>query len=214
MPVDQKVLLALAGVAFGWLLKVVTDYLVSRKAESRTYRRACFYVLRDYKALFDYERGTAYFRASKPPVADFEPWRATLEARFLEASEANGTSVSTAIDLVASLDPPLAIRLHNSLNNLAFVFRRNLTKVAMQDEETYAGLLYTQEKLVEFTLQELADAALFLAARAGKREKRKLEKWLEERTRGTAEFLEGMREQAPLRTRAFDLGKAESGAGA
>lgn len=119
----------------------VYDHLVSRKAETRVFRKATFYLLKDYKALFDYERGTTYFRQHKPPVEEFEPWRAILVARFLEESQANSESVSTAIELLASVDPPLAIRLHNTLRNTAFVFRRNLGQVAEQDEKTYAELL-------------------------------------------------------------------------
>src|SRR5947208_2597943 len=92
--------LPLLGVALGWGLKTLSDYLVSRKAENRIFRKATFYLLKDYKALFDYDRGTTYFRRNKPPVKEFEPWRAVLEARFLEESQANSESVSTAIELL------------------------------------------------------------------------------------------------------------------
>ena len=186
----------------------VYDHLVSRKAETRVFRKATFYLLKDYKALFDYERGTTYFRQHKPPVEEFEPWRAILVARFLEESQANSESVSTAIELLASVDPPLAIRLHNTLRNTAFVFRRNLGQVAEQDEKTYAELLYTQDKLVATTLNELQSALLHTAKCSGFGQRRRVQAWIDERLKGQADFGKGMDEQGDLRLRAIALARS------
>ena len=201
----MEVLLPLLGVALGWGLKTLSDYLVSRKAETRIFRKATFYLLKDYKALFDYDRGTTYFRRKKPPVNEFEPWRAILERRFLEESQANSGSVSTAIELLASVDPPLAIRLHNSLKNIAFVFRKNLGEAAEQDEKTYAELLYTQDKLVATTLQDLHTALLHTAKCSGFGQRRKVEAWIRERLNGESDFSKGMEQQEDLRNRAMAL---------
>ncbi len=133
MPLNPSIFVAilpLIGVALGWGLKAFSDYLVSRKAESRTFRKATFYILKTYKSLFDYDRGTTYFRRNRPPVEKFEPWRAVLEARFLKEAGTNSDSTSTAIELLASVDPTLAIRLHNTLKNMASTFRKDLSRVA------------------------------------------------------------------------------------
>ena len=199
--------LPLLGVALGWGLKTLSDYFVSRKADTRVFRKATFYLLKDYKALLDYDRGTTYFRKSKPPVTEFEPWRAVLEARFLEASQANRDSVSTAIELLASVDPPLAIRLHNTLQNMAFAFRRNLGEVAEQDEQTYADLLYTQDELVAFTLKDLHTALLHIAKYSGFGQRRKVQAWIDDRLKGETDFDKGMAEQGDIRTRAMALAR-------
>ena len=57
----------------------MSDYLAARKGETGIFRKVTFYLLKDYKALLDYDRGTTYFRKNKPPVQEFEPWRAILE---------------------------------------------------------------------------------------------------------------------------------------
>ena len=199
------------GVALGWGLKTLSDYLVSRNLDNRVFRKATFYLLKDYKALLDYDRGTTYFRRSKPPIAAFEPWRAVLEARFLEASQANSGSVSTAIELLASVDPPLAIRLHNTLQNMAFVFRRNLSDVAEQDERTYADLLYAQDELVALTLKDLQTALLRAAKSSGFGQRRRVQAWIDERRRGEVDFGKTMDEQGDLRGRAMALAR-ETGA--
>lgn len=197
--------LPLIGVALGWFLKTLSDHFVSRKADTRVFRKATFYLLKDYKALLDYDRGTTYFRKNKPPVSEFEPWRAVLEARFLEASQANRDSVSTVIELLASVDPPLAIRLHNTLQNMAFAFRRKLGKVAEQDERTYADLLHAQDELVAFTLKDLHTALLSTAKRAGFGQRRKVQTWIDDRLKGESDFGKRMDEQGDIRDRAVAL---------
>lgn len=202
---DVNAILPLIGVALGWSLKALSDYLVSRKAESRTFRKATFYILKTYKTLFDYDRGTTYFRRNRPPVEEFEPWRAVLEARFLEESGANSDSTSTAIELLAAVDPPLAIRLHNTLKNMDFVFRKDLSKVAQQDERAYAKLLDSEDQLIAFTLEDLRGAALQIAKRSGLYQRRKVQAWIDERIKGEADFAQEMDEQTDIRERAMAL---------
>ncbi|SRR6266851_2017047 len=196
---------SLVGVVVGWGLKAVTDHLAGRKVETQTLRKAVFYLLKDWKALFDYDRGTTYFRRNRPPLETFEPWRAVLEGRFLEESEANAKSTSAAIELIASIDPPLAARLHNILKNMALAFRKDLGQVALQHEATYVDLLDSQDELVATTLSELEAAALNIAKRSGWRQRRRVQQWLKERREGASDFAKGMDEQAELRGRAFAL---------
>jgi hypothetical protein len=206
---EAKTILPLLGVVIGWCLKQLSDYFVTRKQDQQTFRRATFYILKDWKALFDYDRGTTYFRKNRPSVGEFEPWRAVLEARYLEESESNTNSTSTAIDLLASVDPPLAVRLHNALRNMAYAFRRDLGQVASQDEDAYARLLSTQDGLVATTLNELRTAALHSARRSGIGQQRKAAAWIEERIAGQVDFAAGMREQAEIRNRAMELGREQ-----
>lgn len=195
----------LLGVALGWGLKTLSDYFAARKVAVQTRRKATFYILKDWKALFDYDRGTTYFRRNHPPVDEFEPWRAVLEARFFEESEANSKSTSAAIELIASIDPPLAIRLDNTLKNMAFAFRKDLGRVALRDEATYAGLLDSQDALVATTLSELEAAALHIAKHSGWGQRHAVRRWFKERRAGAADFATGMDDQAELRARAFGL---------
>lgn len=197
--------LPLIGVALGWGLKTLSDYLFSKKVENRTFRKATFYILKAYKALLDYDRGTTYFRRNRPPVEKFEPWRATLEARFLEEWKANSDFISTAIEVLASIDPPLAIRLHNTVKNMDFAFRKDLSKVAQQDKRVYAELLDTQDELVAFTLKDLSSAALQIAKQSGFHQCRKVQAWIDERTKGEADFAQEMDEQTDIRERAVAL---------
>jgi hypothetical protein len=201
----MEIVQPLLAVAFGWGLKVLTDHLAGRKVEIQTLRKATFYLLKDWKALFDYERGTNYFRRDHPPIETFEPWRAVLQARFLEESEANSKSTSAAIELIASIDPPLATRLHNTLKNMAFAFRKDLGQVALQEEATYAGLLDSQDALVATTRLELEAAALDIAKRSGWAQRRGVQRWFKERRQGASDFGKGMDDQAELRARAFAL---------
>jgi|GEM_PF-5362192 hypothetical protein len=54
----MNAILPLVGVALGWGLKALSDYFISIGAEAKTFRKATFYILKVYKALLDYDRGT------------------------------------------------------------------------------------------------------------------------------------------------------------
>src|SRR5258708_1818163 len=114
---DLKTLLPLVGVVVGWGLKYLSDYLTQKKEEIGRYRTATFYLLRAHKFLMDYERGTRYFRQERPTIDEFEPWRAILEARFLESVEAYDKTTSKAVETLASIDRPLAARIDTTIKN-------------------------------------------------------------------------------------------------
>lgn len=200
-------ILPLFGVALGWGLKALSDYLFSRKAENRIFRKATFHILKAYKALLDYDRATTYFRQSRPPVAEFEPRRAMVEAHYIEERNANSDFTSAAVEQFASVNPALAVRLHNTLRNMDRVFRKDLTKVAEQDQETYAQLLDTQDRVVAFTLNDLRESALEIAKHSGFRQRQKVQAWIDERLKGTADFLDEMNEHADTRERAYALAR-------
>jgi len=193
-----EMLLPLFGVILGWGLKSISDYFATRKEDVRRYRIATFYVLRAHKSLMDYERGTRYFRQNRPTIEEFEPWRAILESRFRESLEVNADSTSKAVETLASVDPPLAARIDNTIKNILFTFKKDLAALSDSDPETYAKLIYNQDQLVEMALADLKAVALSLAARSGSRQKRNTLCWFSERESGTEDFIDTMREQQGL----------------
>src|SRR5258708_4190243 len=193
-----ETLLPLVGVIVGWSLKVVSDYLTQRKEDTRRYRIATFYVLRIYKSIMDYERGTRFFKQENPTVDTFEPWRAILEARCCESFEVNADAVSQAVGTLASIDPPLAARLDNTIKNMLFTFKKDMPSLATRDQERYAKLLYNQDRMVDMALKDLQRVALKLASQGGFRQKAKVSRWFAERESGTQDFISSMREQEDL----------------
>ncbi len=194
-------LLPLVGVIVGWGLKSITDYLMQRKADVRERRAATFYLLRAYKSLMDYERGTRYFRLERPTIDKFEPWRAILEARFLDSVEVHDKTTSNAVETLALVDPPLAARMDNTIKNLLFTFQKDITTLSENDPERYAKLIDNQDRLVEMALSDFKTVALRLASRSGFRQKRNVARWFSERESGTKDFMDTMREQQDLLTK-------------
>ena len=136
-----ETLLPLIGVIVGWSLKTTSDYLTQRKEDTKRYRVATFYVLRIYKAVMDYERGTRFFRQENPTIDKFEPWRAILEAKCCESIEVNADVTSKAVETLASVDPPLAtdsttrLRTCYTSRRICPVWRR-MTKTGMRNFST------------------------------------------------------------------------------
>jgi len=194
-------LLPLVGVIVGWGLKSITDYLMQKKTDVRERRAATFYLLRAHKSLMDYERSTRYFRLERPTIDKFEPWRAILEAKFLDSVEAQSRTTSNAVETLALIDPPLAARMDNTIKNLLFTFQRNLTTLSENNPERYAKLLGNQDTLVEMALADFKTVALRLASRSGFRRKRNVARWFSERESGTKDFMDTMREQQDLLTK-------------
>ena len=197
-------LLPLVGVIVGWGLKSLSDYLTQRKEDVRRCRTATFYILRAYKSLMDYERGTRYFRKERLTIDKFEPWRRILAARFLESVEANYESTARAVEILATLDPPLAVRVDNAIEKVLFTFEKDIGALANADPDSYAQLLYNQDKLVEFVLGDLNTVALELASRSGFRQKAHVARWFDERKEGTKDFMESLDEQKELLRKVVD----------
>ena len=194
-------LLPLVGVVVGWGLKSITDYMIQKKMDVKERRAATFYLLRAYKSLMDYERGTRYFRLERPTIDKFEPWRAILEAKFLDNVEAQSKTTSNAVESLALIDPPLAARMDNTIKNLLFTFQKDITPLSESDPERYVKLLDNQDTLVEMALADFKTVALRLASQSGFRQKRNVARWFSERERGTTDFMDTMREQQDLLTK-------------
>jgi hypothetical protein len=193
-----ETVLPLLGVVIGWGLKTISDYFATKRDDVRRYRVATFYLLRAYKSLMDYERGTRYFRDKRPTIEEFEPWRAILEARLRESLEIHADTTAKAVETLSSADPPVAARIDNTIRNLLFTFRKDLTVLSKTDAETYAKLIYNQDQLVDMTLADFKTAALSLATRSGFRQRRNAVRWFSERETGTKDFMDTMREQQEL----------------
>jgi hypothetical protein len=199
-----EALLSLVGVIVGWGLKSISDYLTHRNEDVRRFRAATFYILRAYKSLLDYERGTRYFRNGRPAISEFEPWRAILEARFRESVKAEAETTSKAVETLASIDPPLAARMDNTIKNILFTFRKDLATLSKNDPETYAQLIYNQDQLVEMTLVDFKSIALRLASHGGFRQESHVAAWFSERERGTKDFMDTMHEQRDVLRKIVD----------
>jgi hypothetical protein len=192
---DLEKLLPVFCVILGWVLN---DYLTRRKEEVKHYRVATFYVFRMYKSVMDYERGTRFFREERPTADKFEPWRAILEAKCCETFEINADATSKAVETLASVDPPLAARLDNTIKNMLFTFKKDMPSLATNDQERYAKLLYNQDHLVGMTLKDFRTVALKLASGGGFGQNAKVSRWFVERESGTTDFMDSMREQEDL----------------
>jgi hypothetical protein len=204
-------LVPLLGVILGWGLTSLTQYLWTRREDVRRYRIATFYLLRAHKSLMDYERGTRYFRQNHPTIEEFEPWRAILDSRFRESLEVNADSTSKAVETLASVDPPLAARIDNTIKNILFTLKKDLAALSESDPETYAKLIDKQDQLVEMTLADFKIVALSLATRSGFRQKGKTLRWFSERQAGTKGFMETMREQEGLLKKVHEEPHADIG---
>lgn len=147
-------------------LKSLADYFVFRHRDIRTYNAAIFFLLRAWKLLKDYDRGTDYFRKSRPDVEEFERWRAILAKRFVENYTANSATLSEAVKLLSQVDPVLAIRLDNTLRNVEFSFQAKWTDVATSDPARYAQLIYNQDALVDIAFAEMQQVAVKLSRRS------------------------------------------------
>lgn len=200
LPILEK-LLPVFCVILGWVLN---DFLTRRKEDIKHYRVATFHVLRIHKAIMDYERGTRFFRQERPTVDRFEPWRAILEAKCCESFEINSDATSKAVETLASVDPPLAARLDNTIKNMVFTFKKDMPSLATNDQERYVKLLDNQDRLVEMTLADFETVALKLASRGGFRMKAKVICWFADRKSGTKDFMDSMREQEDLLRKVVD----------
>lgn len=191
-------LLPLLGIIIGWGLKSLADYLVFRHRDSRTYNGAIFFLLRAWKLLKDYDRGTGYFRKARPDVVEFEKWRAVLAKRFTDNYTANSTTFSEAVKLLSQVDPVLAIRLDNTMRNLEFSFRANWSEISESEPARYAQLLYNQDALVDVSLAEMKQVAIKLSKRSSIVQLVRVGRYFKSVQVGISEFNEGMDEQREL----------------
>lgn len=203
LPIDA--LLPLVGVVVGWGLKTIADYLVFRRADTPTYNKATFFILRAWKLLKDYDRGTDHFRKKKPHVEQFESWRAILAQRFVETFSANVESVSEAVKILSEADPALATRLDNTLRNVLFTFNAEFTTISTEDPARYAQLIYNQDYIVDLTLHDLETVAKKLATRSGVLQQIRVRWYFHKILNGTQEFAVSMDRQEDMLNKVVNL---------
>ena len=189
------VLLALAGVALGWGLKSLSDYLGMRREEMRTYNKAVFFILRAWKSLLDYDRGTDYFRKNKPSPEEFEPWRAILAGKFVENFGDQSETVSEAARTLAEVAPALATRLDSTIRRVLATFPPHIAGLSKSDPERYRQLIYNQDHIVDLTLSDFEKVANTLASRSSLLQQLQVFLYFRSVRKGTAEFIQGMKEQ-------------------
>ena len=111
----------------------------------RRYRIATFYVLKAHKSLMDYERGTRYFRQNRPTIKEFEPGRRSLRVAISRELGGNADTTSKAVETLASVDPPLAARIDNTIKNILFTFKKDLMALSESEPEKYVKLICNQD---------------------------------------------------------------------
>lgn len=186
---------SLVGVVVGWVLKSLADYLGLRRGDIRTYNKAIFFVLRAWKDLLDYDRGTDYFRKKKPTPEQFESWRAILAEKFVENFKEHSESVSEAVRILSEADPSMATRLDNTIRRILSTFPPHVADLAKSDPQRYRQLIYNQDYIVDLTLSDFERVANVLAARSGLLQQFRVHRYFRSIRKGTKEFNEGMNEQ-------------------
>jgi hypothetical protein len=136
--------------------------------------------------------------------------RQSFAARFMARIGEDKDSLVTSLDMIATIDPPAAVQLDNTIKNI----RDGLETFKMAkdlDPEAYVEVLKGHNELVDFTLSDLQSMAEKLARRSGYFQKRKVSAWFETRLAGTMEFNEGLKTQLrgleDAQTRAGSAGK-------
>jgi hypothetical protein len=198
------VLLALAGVALGWGLKSLSDYLGMRRGEMRTCNKAVFFILRAWKSLLDYDRGTDYFRAKKPSPEEFEPWRAILAEKFVENFEDQSETVSEAARTLAEIDPALATRLDSTIRRVLMTFSSHIADISKSDPGRYRELIYNQDYIIDLTLSDFEKVANTLASRSSLLQRLHVFLYFRSVRKRTAEFNQGMKEQDAMLSKVID----------
>jgi hypothetical protein len=169
-----------------------------RRGEIRTYNKAVFFILRAWKCLLDYDRGTDYFRKNKPSPEEFEPWRAVLAGKFVENFEDQSETVSDAARTLAEVDPALAARLDSTIRRVLATFSPHIAGLSKADPERYRKLIYNQDYIVDLTLCDFEKVANTLASRSSLLQRLHVFLYFKSVRKGTAEFNQGMKDQDPV----------------
>ena len=191
----MDVILALSGVIVGWGLKSFSDYIGMRRGEIRAYNKAIFFILRAWKNLLDYDRGTDYFRKKKPSPKEFEQWRSILAAKFIENFTEHSETMSDAVRVLAEVNPTMATRLDNTIKRILGTFPPHIAELATSDPERYQQLIYNQDYIVDHTLSDFESVARKIAARSSLHQQVSVWRYFRSVRKGTSEFNEGMKEQ-------------------
>lgn len=181
-------LLPVIGVVIGWMLKSGTDFLTASHRERATRRKCTFYLLRAWKALLDYERLVSLVTSRKPDVEEYEPLRQSFAARFLSRIAEDKDSLSTGVDMLASIDPTAAAQLDNTIKNIRLAVRPGFEGLVKDDPHAYVEAMNSHNELIDWTLSDFQDMAEKLARRSGFFQKRKVSSWFQARLEGSKEF--------------------------
>jgi hypothetical protein len=155
-------------------------------------------LLRTWKCLIDYERGTEYFRSKKPSIDKFEPWRAILEKKLVDNFKRNKGSTSDAVQILAQVDPILATRLDSSTKNLEASLNAPFSQIIDSDPERYASMLYNQDYIIDLSLNDFKRTSVTLSKRVSIIQYLKTYYYFYSINKGTKEYNEGMEENSEI----------------
>ncbi|MBK1830167.1 hypothetical protein JIN77_05500 [Verrucomicrobiaceae bacterium R5-34] len=188
------VLLPIAGIVVGWVLKTCTDLLIKAKDDWAKRRECIFYLLQSWKNVLDYERYISHISKQDLEIEEYEEIRTGLSQKLGEQLAASRESLKTGIVSLASVDPTAAAQLDNTLKNFLGLLSYDFSELIEKDPAVYQAFNKEFYGQIDWTLSDMADQAEKLASKAGPFQKRRTNKWLDARIKGGAEFHDGVAE--------------------
>ena len=189
-PYKQLIILLLpvGGLVIGWILKSFTDLFFKAWDDWAKRRECVFYLLQSWKNILDYERKISDLSGRHQTLEEYE------EIRTLLSQELNGkltkakNSLKTGIISLASVDPTAAAQLDNTLKNFIDLLSYGFIELVKKDEAAYK--VYNKEffEQIDWTLEDMENQTIKLAATAGPFQKKKTRKWYNARIKGGEKY--------------------------
>jgi len=186
------VLLPIAGIVIGWLLKTSTDLLLKAKDDWAKRRVCIFYLLQSWKNILDYERYISHLSKKNLEIGEYEEMRTGLSQKLRAQLMDSKDSLKSGIVSLASVDPTAAAQLDNTLKNFIGLLGYNFTELIEKDPDMYQCFNKEFYDQIDWTLSDMANQAEKLAAKAGLLQKRRTKKWFDARIEGGSEFHKGV----------------------
>ena len=186
------VLLPIAGIVIGWLLKTSTDLLLKAKDDWAKRRECIFYLLQSWKNVLDYERYISQLSKQDLEINVYEEMRTDLSQKLSDQLMASKDSLNSGIVSLAAIDPTAAAQLDNTLKNFIRLLGYDFGKLIESDPAVYQAFNKKFYGQIDWTLSDMADQAEKLAAKAGPLQKRRTKKWFDARIKGGSEFHQGV----------------------
>jgi hypothetical protein len=186
------VLMPVAGIVIGWLLKTSTDLLLRAKDDWAKRRECIFYLLQSWKNVLDYERYISHLSKQGLEIGEYEEMRTGLSQKLRDQLLASKDSLKSGIVSLASVDPTAAAQLDNTLKNFITLLGYDFTELIEGDPAMYQAFNKEFYGQINWTLSDMADQAEKLAYKAGPLQKRRTKKWFDARIAGGTEFHEGV----------------------
>lgn len=187
-----QIILPVTGVVIGWMLKSITDFLVATGKERADRKKCTFYLVRAWKALFDYEQFLSSATLARPEIEQYEKRRVMLAEQFLSRIAEDRDSLVTGVDMLASLDPIAAAKLDSTIKQIRWALQPT-SSADTKDPRAYVSMINSQNDLIAWTLSHFEQMAQKLARRSGFIQNRKLGAWFENSRRSSKQSNDGPR---------------------